>query len=488
MEINTQRISLQRIARKAMIERGFNTDFPANVLEELKEIGQSAYYNKNSVNDLRNFLWCSIDNEDTRDIDQLSYAEQLPENRIKVLIAIADVDYLVPAHSNIDLHASENTSTVYTTAQIFPMLPEKLSTDLSSLGMDTDRMAIVIEMIVDEEGAVVQSDVYCAQVHNYAKLDYDSVGAWLEGKGPMPEAISKVSGLAENIILQNKAAENLREMRHERGALDFGTIESRPEFDGETLREMKAQLKNKAKNMIEDFMIACNVATAQFLAKRNFPSLRRVVRTPKRWDRIVELAAEHNFTLPSIPDPKALSECFKYVKQNLPDHYTDMTFSVLKLMGGGEYVMELPGSTPQGHFGLAVKNYSHSTAPNRRYPDLITHRLLKSAMNGNEIPYNTEQLEKIAKNCTVKEDDAKKVERLVEKSAHAMLMESRIGEIFDGIISGAAAKGTWIRIFHPYLEGKLVKGFEGMEVGFKLKARLISVDIENGFIDFERVS
>ena len=487
MEINTQRITLQQVARRAMIERGFHTDFPDEVLEELKAITNPVNTKQAPIKDMRNLIWCSIDNEDSRDLDQLSYAEALPENKVRVLIAIADVDALVNSQSKIDFHAGQNTTSIYTTAQVFSMLPERLSTDLSSLNFGADRAAVVVEMIVDGIGAVIQSDVFCANVHNYAKLDYDSVGAWLEETGPMPKEIMNVEGLAENIKLQDIVAQNLRELRYERGALDFETIESRPVFEGDTLCEMKAKSKNRAKTMIEDFMITCNEITAQFLAKKNFPSLRRVVRSPKRWDRIIQLAAEQNYFLPPKPDPKSLSACFNFVKQNHPEQFADLSFSVLKLLGGGEYLMEKPGSEPQGHFGLAVKNYSHSTAPNRRYPDLITHRLLKAAMTGGDIPYSNEQLETIAKNCTVKEDDAKKVERQVEKSAHAMLLESRIGEIFEGIVSGAAAKGTWIRLFNPYLEGKLVNGFSGLEVGYKLKVRLLSVDIESGFIDFERV-
>jgi len=487
MENTTQRIALQQIARKAMIERGFNIDFPSEVLDELTEIVDPDYNKQTNVKDLRNLLWCSIDNEESRDLDQLSVAEALPENKVRVLVAIADVDALVKAQSDIDQHAGENTTSIYTIAELFPMLPEKLSTDLTSLNFNKDRYAVVIEMIVDDDGKVLESDVYCALVHNYAKLDYDTVGAWLEGTGPIPEAITKVVGLAENIKLQDKVAQNLRELRYERGALDFQSIESRPVFDGDILTEMKENKKNRAKNLIEDFMIACNGETAKYLVSKNFPSLRRVVRTPKRWDRIVELAAEHNYALPNEPDPKSLSMCFKYVKQNQPDHYIDLTFSVLKLIGGGEYLLEMPGSESQGHFGLAVKDYSHSTAPNRRYPDLITHRLLKSAMIGGAIPYTTEQLELIAKNCTVKEDDARKVERQVEKSAYAMLMEKRIGEIFEAIVSGANPKGTWIKLSHPNLEGKLVSGFEGLQVGHKLKVRLVSIDAASGFIDFERV-
>jgi VacB/RNase II family 3'-5' exoribonuclease len=486
MDKNTHRTALQQIARRVMIERGFEPDFPATVIDELNKINLPDF-TQNHIKDLRNLLWCSIDNEDSRDLDQLSVAGLLPENKVLVLVGIADVDALVNAESNLDKHASQNTSSIYTTAQVFPMLPEKLSTDLTSLNYNADRAAIVVEMVVDDKGVICQSDVYCAIVHNYARLDYDSVAAWLDGKGQMPDEIKKTEGLADNIILQDKIAQKMRDLRYEHGALDFNTIESRPVFDGETLCEMKGNMKNRAKNMIEDFMIACNGVTAQFLVSKSFPSLRRVVPKPKRWDRIKELALEHGFKLPAEPDSKSLSDCMKFVKQNQPEHYTDLSFSVLKLMGGGEYIVELPGGEPMGHFGLAVKNYSHSTAPNRRYPDLITHRLIKSAIAGSDIPYSKEHLELIAKNCTVKEDNAKKVERQVEKSAHAMLMESRIGEIFEAVVSGAAQKGTWIRLFNPHLEGKLVNGFNGLEVGHKIKARLISVDLESGFIDFEKV-
>jgi len=484
---NAHRIALQNIARKAMLERGLLTDFPASVLAELKNINYPKY-NNIKTKDLRILLWCSVDNIDSLDLDQLTYAERLDENYVKLLVAIADVDALVNAQSNIDQHASQNTTTVYTVAQIFPMLPEELSTDLTSLRFDTDRNAIVIEMIVDNNGAVIQSDIYCAIVRNHAKLEYNSLGAWLEGIGPIPPEILKTEGLAETIKLQDQIAQKMKELRYDNGALDFVSIESRPVFEGDILCKMKEEQKNRAKNMIEDFMIASNGVTAQFLAKKNYPSLRRIVRSPKRWGRIIELASENGFSLPAEADPKSLSQFLKFVKQNAPQSYPDLSHSVLKLLGGGEYVIETSNSEHQGHFGLAVKHYSHSTAPNRRYPDLITHRLLKSAMIGGEIPYSLDRLESIARHCTLKEDDANKVERQVEKSAHAMLLESRIGDEFDAIISGAAPKGTWVRISDPYLEGKLVKGIDSLQVGHKLRVRLIDIDVESGFIDFERVN
>lgn len=487
MDKNANRITLRQIARRAMISRGLVPDFPAVVLAELKKITLPATNKSARVKDLRHLLWCSVDNDDSLDLDQLSYAEKLPGDKVRLLVAIADVDAFVPKQSNIDNYASQNTATIYTIAEIFPMLPEKLSTDLTSLRFDADRYAVVVEMVIGDDGAILQSDVYRATVRNHAKLDYDTLADWLEGDGSMPSEMREVKGLAENIQLQDQTAQKMKELRYEHGALEFQTIEARPVFEGDSLSEMKAVQKNRAKSLIEDFMIAVNGATARYLTVKNFPSLRRVVRTPKRWDRIVELALDNGFKLPENADAKSLSAYLKFIKQNDPKHFVDMSISVLKLLGAGEYVVETPGSTSEGHFGLAVKDYTHSTAPNRRYPDLVTQRLLKSAMAGNSVPYSIEELEKIARNCTTKEDDVKKVERQVEKSANAMLMESRIGEVFEAIVTGASPKGTWIRLFHPHVEGKLVNGYRGLEVGNQLKARLIHINVEEGFIDFERI-
>jgi exoribonuclease-2 len=470
-----------------MISRGLVPDFPDEVFADLKKITGPATYNAAVCSDMRHLLWCSVDNDDSLDLDQLSAAEPLPDHQVKLYVAIADVDALVAKQSNIDQYAGQNTATVYTVAALFPMLPEKLSTDFTSLSLEADRCALVVEMLVTNDGAVEKSDVYRAIVRNRAKLQYESLGAWLEGNGPIPMEIKKVEGLAESIRLQDRIAQKMKELRYEHGALDFDTIETRPVFEGNTLSEMKVENKNRAKNLIEDFMIAANGATARYLATHHFPSLRRVVRTPKRWDRIRELASEYGYSLPEKADSKSLSAYLKYIRQNYSQHFTDMSLSVLKLLGAGEYVVETPGKPSEGHFELAVKDYTHSTAPNRRYPDLVTQRLLKSVMSGHAVPYSTGQLEEIAHHCTLKENDIKKVERLVEKSATAMLLETRIGETFEAIVSGASPKGTWIRLFHPHVEGKLVNGYRGLEVGNKIKVRLIEIDIEAGFIDFERV-
>ncbi len=487
MNKNADRIILQNIARNAMISRGLVPDFPDVEISELNEILLPATYKPEIAKDMRDLLWCSVDNADSLDLDQLTYAESLGGNNVRILVAIADVDALVGAKSNIDNHASQNTASVYTVAKIFPMLPEKLSTNLTSLCLDSDRCAIVVDMILGDDGKVQQSDVYQATVRNHAKLQYAKLAAWLEGNDPDYPEITKVNGLAENIKLQDRMVQMMKGLRHEHGALEFETIEAMPIFDGDTLKEMKAEQKNRAKDLIEDFMIAANGTTARYLTDKNFPSLRRVVRIPKQWDRIVELASENGFSLPAEADSKSLSEYLKFIKQKDPLHFVDMSISVLKLLGSGEYVVDTPGAIPPGHFGLAVKDYTHSTAPNRRYPDLVTQRLLKSAIAGNSNPYSAEQMEQIAQHCTLKEDDVKKVERQVEKSANAILMKSRIGEIFEAIVSGASPKGTWIRLFQPHVEGKLVNGFKGLKVGQKLKARLTYVNVELGFIDFERV-
>ena len=487
MNKNTDRIILQNIARKAMISRGLVPDFPDAEISELNEISLPAAYKPEIAKDMRDLLWCSVDNADSLDLDQLTFAESLEGNRVRILVAIADVDALVDAKSNIDHHASQNTASVYTVARIFPMLPEKLSTDLTSLCLDSDRCAIVVDIILGNDGKVQQSDIYQAIVRNHAKLQYASLADWLEGNGTIPAEIARVEGLAENIKLQNRMAQKMKALRHEHGALEFETIEAMPVFDGDDLCEMKVEPKNRAKDLIEDFMIAANGATAIFLSGKNFPSMRRVVRIPKQWNRIVELASGHGFSLPAESDSKSLSGYLQFIKQNDPLHFLDMSISVLKLLGSGEYIIDIPGTIPPGHFGLAVKDYAHSTAPNRRYPDLITQRLLKSAISGNSIPYSTEQMEQIAQHCTLKEDDVTKVERQVEKSANAILMKSRVGEVFDAIVSGASPKGTWIRLFHPHVEGKLVTGFNGLKVGQQLKVRLTHINVESGFIDFERV-
>jgi VacB/RNase II family 3'-5' exoribonuclease len=477
---------LQRIAHRAMLERGLFPDFPVQALAELDKILGPAKPSEESTRDLRDLLWCSIDNDDSRDLDQLTVAEPLPGGAAKVLVAIADVDAVVKKRSALDDHARQNTTSVYTAAETFPMLPEKLSTDLTSLNYESDRLAIVIEMVLTRDGSLQSSDLYRATVRNRAKLAYNSVAGWLEDSGPMPEGIGTVKGLDENLRLQDRMAQKLKALRHLHGALDLETIEARPVFDGDELKDFEAEKKNRAKEIIEDFMIAANGVTARYLASKKFTSQRRVVRIPKRWDRIMELAAEQGSTLPGEPDAKALEQFLVSAKAADPLRFPDLSLSVIKLLGAGEYVVQVPGDDVTGHFGLAVKDYAHSTAPNRRYPDLITQRLLKAAVAGGAQPYENDELAALAKHCTKMEDAAKKVERQVTKSAAAMLLESRIGERFDAIVTGAADKGTWVRLLHPPIEGRLESGFEGMDVGHRLRVQLVRTDVERGYIDFKR--
>ncbi|OGD21226.1 MAG: ribonuclease II [Candidatus Aminicenantes bacterium RBG_16_63_16] len=481
------RAVLQNIARRAMIARGLLPDFSPEALAELDRIEAPAAANDEAIRDLTNLLWASIDNDDSRDLDQLTVAEVMPGDNVKILVAIADVDALVKRGSAIDDHARHNTTSVYTAAKIFPMLPEKLSTDLTSLNFNADRLSIVIEMVVGSDGSVRGSQIYRACVRNRAKLAYNSAAAWLEGNGPVPEAVTAVGGLDENLRAQDRTAQSLRNLRHVHGALTLETIKAKPIFDGDQLRSFEVESKNRATDIIEDFMIAANGATARYLASRKFPSIRRVVREPKRWDRIVEIAGEHKFGLPAQPDPKALDEFLIKEKAADPLRFPDLSLAVIKLLGGGEYVAELPGDTAPGHFGLAVKDYAHSTAPNRRYPDLITQRLLKAALEGGAWPYGKDELDALAKHCTEEEDAADKVERQVDKSAAALLLESRINDQFDAIVTGASEKGTWARLLNVTVEGRVVSGFEGLDVGDRVRVQLISVDVERGFIDFKKV-
>jgi exoribonuclease-2 len=481
------RAILQRIARRAMLERGLLPDFSPEVRAELTRIQASPSLDGDKVRDLRDLLWASIDNDDSRDLDQLTVAEAMAGDAVKILVAVADVDSIVKNGSAIDAHARHNTTSVYTAAAIFPMLPEELSTNLTSLNPNEDRTATVVEMVIGRDGSLQASDIYRARVRNRAKLAYNSVAAWLEGNGAVPEAVAAVKGLDDNLRMQDRVAQSMKNLRHVHGALSLETAEVRPVFDGNEIRDLEVEKKNRAKDIIEDFMIGANGVAARYLSSKKFPSLRRVVRTPKRWERIVDLAGEHGFTLPHDPDAKALDAFLVKEKAADPLRFPDLSLSVIKLMGPGEYVAESPGDVAPGHFGLAVMDYTHSTAPNRRYPDLITQRLLNAAMSQQPVPYGKDELAALAKHCTEEEDAAKKVERQVGKSAAAMLLESRIGERFDAIVTGAASKGTWARLLDPPVEGRVVRGFEGLDVGQRIRVQLIRTDVEQGFIDFKRV-
>ena len=467
-----------------MTERGLLPDFSPAAIAQAHAIPGAVIETAPAIRDLRRLVWASIDNDDSRDLDQLSVAEPLADDIVRILIAIADVDATVARGSAIDDHARVNTTSVYTAAGVFPMLPERLSTDLTSLNQGQERMAIVVSMEVAGDGSVKDSDVYRAMVLNRAKLAYHSVAAWLDGHGPVPQAISEVPKLEENLRVQDRVAQAMKGLRHKRGALGLETIEARPVFDGDVLTDLRPGEKNRATELVEDFMIAANGATTRFLEAHTFPSIRRLLRTPERWDRIVALAHDTGGHLPAKANAAALQQFLTDRRGADPDGFPDLSLAVVKLLGSGEYGVEVPGEVQEGHFGLAVRDYTHSTAPNRRFPDLTTQRLLKRALAGAPVPYSTEELTELARHCTVQEDNAAKVERQVRKSAAAFLMRSRIGEVFEGIVTGASAKGTWVRTRNPLVEGRVVEGFEGLDVGDRLRVELLHVDAERGFIDF----
>jgi VacB/RNase II family 3'-5' exoribonuclease len=479
-----QRAFLLRVARQAMIARGLEPEFPAAALAEAQRLAAPAAPFPPDVRDLRKLTWCSIDNDDSRDLDQLTVAASVPGGGTRLMVAIADVSASVAPGSAVDGHAGANTTSIYTVPQNFPMLPERLSTDLTSLGEGEDRMAVVVEIVVGNAGSAGASSVYRAIVRNQAKLAYSSVGAWFEDRGGMPAAIGAVAGLADNLRLQDQAAQRLRTRRHEHGALELETLQVRASFEGDSLTGLVAEERNRAKELIEDSMIAANGAIARFLTEHRFPVVRRVVRSPERWQRIVDIAAHLGDPLPSTPDASALHDFLTRRRAADPLRFPDLSLSVIKLLGRGEYEASFPGQEVTGHFGLAVSDYTHSTAPNRRYPDLITQRLIKAALAGQAVPYDREPLASLAAHCTQKEDDAQKVERLLRKAAAACLLSDRIGQEFEGIVTGASAKGTWARIFDPPVDGRIEQGAAGLDVGDRVHLKLIHTDPERGFIDF----
>jgi exoribonuclease-2 len=478
--------NLTAIARQAMIEHGLQPDFSPEAQRQAQSLSPADSKTRRAIRDLRAMLWSSIDNDDTRDLDQLVVAEPLTNELIKILVAVADVDALVARSSAIDDHARSNTTSVYTAAKTFPMLPEKLSTDLTSLGQGEERLAVVIEMAIDTQGQISASDVYRALVLNRAKLAYDSVAAWLDGNAPSPAALSAVAGMDQQLRQQDKVAQALRRIRYERGALNFETVQARPVFNEGVLTDLRADERNRAKELIEDFMIASNGVVARYLQRKGRSLLRRVLRSPERWPRIVALAASVGGRLPAQPDALALNTFLASRRSADPATFPELSLSVLKLLGAGEYAVELPNQPAAGHFGLAVNEYTHSTAPNRRFPDLLTQRLLKAALNGEPAPYTDGELSELAAHCTVQEKNATKVERQVRKAAAALLLIDRIGQQFNGIVTGASEKGTWIRISEPIAEGKIVKGSAGLDVGDRVRVELVHVDAERGFIDFAR--
>ena len=488
MQSSPSHVDLQQAAKQIMLQHGFEPDFPDTANQQLSQIQRQPpiVSPAGNIRDLRNLLWSSIDNDTSRDLDQIEVAEQLSSGQTRVMIGIADVDAFVSKGTPIDQHAAKETTTVYTGVRIFPMLPEQLSTDITSLLEGADKLAIVIEFVVNEDGTVGNSEIYRALVRNQAQLTYDAVGAWLENRAQAPAKVLASNELQQQLRLQDRIAQNLRSQRHQNGALDIETTEVRPILMNGKISGIAKQEKNHATELIEDFMIAANGVVARRL--ENVPSIRRVVKTPERWDRIVQLAASHGGKLPAQPDSKALNDFLSSRKAADPDHFPDVSLAVIKLMGPGQYVLERPGDPEQGHFGLAVQDYTHSTAPNRRFSDVVTQRIIKAEIGGGAQPYSETELGEVAQNCTLKEDEAKKVEREMSKRIAAVAMSGHIGEDFDGVITGETDHGTFVRLLQPHVEGLLAQGQQGLDVGDKVRVKLIRTDPQRGYIDFARAS
>jgi VacB/RNase II family 3'-5' exoribonuclease len=481
-------VDLQAAAQRVMLENGFELDVPAGASQQLADLERHPppVTPGGDVRDLRGLLWSSIDNDTSRDLDQIEVAERLPDGTTRVMVAIADVDAFVPKGSPIDQGAARQTTTVYTGVRIFPMLPEALSTGATSLLEAADKLAVVIEIVVGTSGHVQSSTVYRAVVRNTAQLTYNGVGRWLEGSAPAPPKVAASPDLQAQLRLQDAAAQALRNERYRHGALNIETIETRPVMLNDQIVGVEKEEKNRATELIEDFMIGSNEVVARLLDARKVSSIRRVVKTPKRWDRIVTLARQLGGDLPASPDSKALNDFLIARKATDPDHFADLSLAVIKLMGPGEYVLERPGDPEQGHFGLAVEDYTHSTAPNRRFADLVTQRLVKAVLANQPAPYTDDELGRVARDCTTNGDAARKVERAMSKRIAAVAMSGRIGETFDAIVTGVTPQGTFVRVINPHVEGLLAHGQQGADVGDKLRVKLIRTDVEHGFIDFAR--
>lgn len=475
---------LKNSAREEMIHEGFDPDFSSDALGEASALRFSSAA-VDGLRDLRDLLWSSIDNDSSRDLDQIEFVERTQAG-IRVLVGVADVAAYVPIRSSIDQHAAAQTTTVYASVSTFPMLPEGLSTDLTSLNEGDDRAAIVLEMVVDDAGTISSSNVYGALVRNKAQLTYGGVGPWLEGTAPPPEKISRSAEITLQLKLQDEAARALRTQRQRLGALQFDRVEASPAIADGEVKGIEATQKNRASDLIEDFMIAANQVMAQTLTGLGVSNIRRVVKSPERWPRIVELAAHRGVTLPDQPDSAALAAFLEQQKRNDPVQYPDLSLAVVKLMGPGQYVVSRPGEPQEGHFGLAAHDYTHSTAPNRRFADLVTQRLIKSGLKRQASPYTDDELSAIAHDCTVKEDAARKVERTMAKRVAAVAFSRRVGETFNAIVSGVTPKGVFVRIMNPPIEGRLMRGEQGVDVGDQIRVTLLSTDPQRGYIDFAR--
>lgn len=480
--------SLAEIADRVMVERGLLPTFPEEVQAEIKTIEQPAKPSPaKAFRDLRSKPWLSIDNDDSKDLDQLTFAERTSEGKDHVFVAVADVTSLVKRGSATDNYAAHNTTSVYTPTKIYPMLPPKLSTNLTSLNEDVDRCAIVSQIEITVEGEYRPIDIFAAQVRNHAKLAYHNVTDHLQQEAALQTQKASLPWLSDQLRLQDEIAQRIKGYRDRQGALVFGTFQVESVVVRGVAVGLEEKVDNRAHQLIENFMISANVAVTRFLAAQRLPTLRRVVRTPENWDRIVLLAKKKGGRLPSQPDGRALQKFLEDQHRLSPETFPDLSLAIIKLIGRGEYIAAFPGEQAPGHFDLAILDYAHTTAPNRRYPDVVMQRLVTSHLFGTPIPYNEQELADIARNCTQKETAASKVERRMQKSASALVMSQYIGETYQALVTGASSKGTWVRVTNPPVEGKLVSGAVGIDVGDIVTVALLSVDVVQGFIDFARV-
>lgn len=472
-------IDLIEIAYRAMKDRNLLYEFSEEALQQARSLEEKKEV---TAKDERNLFWISIDNDDSLDLDQLTYAE-IEQGQTIFYVAIADVDALVAKNTPIDQHALYNTTSVYTAPKNFPMLPVRLSTNLTSLNPDVDRLAVIVKMLVDADGAFQLVDLYTAWVKNRAKLTYNKVSTSLANKAEYGPQIM------QQLILQDQIAKKIKAFRNQKGALHFKTVEVRPVINkDQQVVAIEPVVFNRAHALIENFMIAANVSISRYMKAKSLPLMQRVVKEPTNWDKIVAYAKKFEYELPQFPDNLALQQFLQRQQKQSPETFEEVSLSIIKLIGRGEYVALQPNQTGFGHFDLAQEDYAHTTAPNRRFPDLIMQRILKAYLFSRPLPYSYDELNTLAVHCTIREDDATKVERRVQKSVIALFLIDQIGKEFHAIVTGASEKGTWVKIKEPPVEGKLVKGYQNCNVGDKIQVKLMDVDVGSGFIDFARVT
>ena len=479
---------LQALARQAALDAGFALELPSEAVAELAALPPTPQGISDAVlHDLRDLLWISIDNPESRDLDQISVAEALPDGTVRVLVGLADVDAWVRQGSALDAHAAANTTSVYTGVAVFHMLPEQLSTGLSSLNEGEDRLAVIVETQVTADGEIAATDIYRALARNQRRLDYEAVGAWLDDETAELPQLKETPALADQLRLQDRAMQALRARHEQAGALNLETIEARPVIENGQVVDLTVVRKNRARALVEQMMVSSNGVVAGFLQARGSPAIARAHEPPHRWERMRAVAVEHGAELPPTPDARALAMFLSRARAADPGRFPDLSLTVAKLLGGSDYRAVAPGADDPGHFGLAVEDYTHATAPNRRYPDLITQRLLKAAIAGQPAPYSMDDLTAIAARCTERTGAANKVERQMRKVVAAMLLRDREGDAFDGIVTGVTQRGVFARLLRPPAEGRIVRGEEGLDVGDYVRLRLVATDVERGFIDFERL-